>query len=114
MRSAGQGLAPRRRSAPHQVRSDEYGELLEKLERGDIDPSSARVLLDGLKFQMQCDDKRFAERRRQEITGRDGAPLIPQKRLICLRLLVDGACPDDDWKIERPSLADERPLLGAP
>jgi hypothetical protein len=70
MRSAGQGLAPRRRSDPHQVRSDaafsarynealsgraeermrKHGEILEKLERGDIDPSSARVLLDGLKF----------------------------------------------------------------
>lgn len=59
---------------------DRRPELLEKLERGDIDPSSARVLLDGLKFQMQCDDKRFAERQRQEITGRDGAPLIPQQK----------------------------------
>jgi len=63
-------------------RAHRFNEILGRLERDEIDPSSARVLLDGLKWQMGLDDRRFAERTRIEATGANGAPLISEAKPI--------------------------------
>jgi hypothetical protein len=63
-----------------QMRLHRYGEILDKLESGKLDPSTGRVLLDGLKLQMQLDDRRLSERNRTEISGPDGGNLIPEPK----------------------------------
>ena len=65
-----------------EARAHRFNEILDRLERDEIDPSSARILLDGLKWQMGLDDRRFAERTRIEATGKDGAPLISEVKPI--------------------------------
>ena len=65
-----------------EFRAHRFNEVLQRIERDEIDPSSARVLLDGLKFQMGLDDRRFADRTRIEATGKDGAPLISEAKPV--------------------------------
>jgi hypothetical protein len=65
-----------------QVLMARYDLILDKLEEGRIDPSSARVLLDGLKLRMQLDDRRLSERQRTEVTAAEGKPLFPEREPI--------------------------------
>jgi hypothetical protein len=65
-----------------QVLMARYDSILDKLEEGRIDPSSARVLLDGLKLRMQLDDRRLSERQRTEVTAAEGKPLFPEREPI--------------------------------
>ena len=59
-----------------QVRLDRFGAILDKLEKNAIDPQGARILLDGIKLQMQLDDRRLSERQRTEVSGPNETPLI--------------------------------------
>jgi hypothetical protein len=59
-----------------QIRLDRFGAILDKIEKGSIDPQSARVLLDGIKLQMQLDDRRLSERQRTELSGPNETPLV--------------------------------------
>ncbi len=56
--------------------------LVDKLETGKIDPSSAATAIKALQWLSQKEDpKRYSDVQRSEITGRDGAPLIEQPRM---------------------------------
>jgi hypothetical protein len=94
------------------IREQRYGEVLDKLEAGSIDPQSARVLLDGIKFQMQNDDRRYQEKVRAELTGRDGKDLIPAPKEVDLfeeaRYLASVL-----WSAGVNSLDQAKPLEGS-
>ena len=62
-----------------QTRIQKIEEFIGKLETGKIDPSSAKVAIDALKWLSAKEDPRYADVQRSEITGRDGERLIPDQ-----------------------------------
>ena len=70
-----------------QGRVDQLGDINKKLAEGTIDPSSARVISDNLKWLAAREDpKRFSERLSAELTGKDGKDLISEKPMDDLEL----------------------------
>lgn len=62
-------------------RVDKLMQINERLEIGTIDPSSARVILDNLKWLAGKDHPaRFSEKFKSEISGPNGVPLIPDTK----------------------------------
>ena len=70
-----------------QSRVDELMRINAKLEEGAIDPSSARVLCDNLKWLAAREDpQKFSDRLWAELTGKDGKDLIPEKKMDDLEM----------------------------
>jgi hypothetical protein len=62
-------------------RADKLLEINELLMKGKIDPQSAKVASDNYKWLASKEDsRRYGDISRQEITGRDGANLIPEQQ----------------------------------
>ncbi len=61
-----------------QGRISKIEEITDRVLAGKIDPPSAKVAIDSMKWLAQREDpKRFGDRQTTELTGRDGAPLLP-------------------------------------
>ena len=57
-------------------------EIVAKLEIGKIDPSSAKVAIDAMKWLSQKEDpKRYSDVSRSEVSGPEGKSLFPEPRL---------------------------------
>jgi len=70
-----------------QSRVDEMMRILAKLEQGLIDPQSARVTLDTLRWLSSREDPtRFGDKLLQELTGKDGKDLIPERKMDDLEM----------------------------
>jgi len=54
-------------------------DFVAKLEIGKIDPSSAKVAIDALKWLAQKENPAYSDVQRSEVTGRDGERLIPEQ-----------------------------------
>jgi hypothetical protein len=61
-----------------EARAEKYDDIMRRLEEGTIDPGSARILLESLRWQMSKDDARFSDRTKTELSGPEGRPLIPE------------------------------------
>lgn len=60
-------------------RCDKIDALLEKVEKGEIDPQAAKVILDGWKWQAGHENpKRYSPRLQSEISGPNGGPIKTQ------------------------------------
>lgn len=58
------------------ARADKIDDICEKVERGELDPTSARVIIDALKWQAGKEKpKSYGDKVTQEITGADGGPI---------------------------------------
>jgi len=71
-------------AARAEVRVGQLVDVNDKLLKGEIDPSSARVVCENLRWLAGKDSSRFADRQRTELTGRDGAPLLPEPKPVDL------------------------------
>jgi hypothetical protein len=59
-----------------EIRLQRYADTIAKLERSELDPSSARVILESLRFLMTTDNnRRYGAKTRTELTGKDGRDL---------------------------------------
>ncbi len=59
--------------------ADKVGSIVRKVERGEIAPDAARVVIDGSKWlASRHDQKRYGDKMQSEITGKDGGPIQQQ------------------------------------
>lgn len=65
-----------------ETRVDTLNEINRRLSEGTIDPSSAKIWSDNLKWAAARENpKRFSDKLFQELSGPDGQALIPEKKM---------------------------------
>ena len=61
-----------------EARAERYDDIERRLEAGELDPSTSKILLESLRWKMSKDDARFSDRTKTELSGPEGRPLIPE------------------------------------
>jgi hypothetical protein len=65
-----------------EARAEKYDDIMRRLEEGSIDPGSARILLESLRWQMAKDDVRFSDKVKTELSAPGDKPLFPEPQPV--------------------------------
>jgi hypothetical protein len=62
-----------------EARAEKYEDIERRLEAGELDPSTSKILLESLRWKMSKDDARFGDKVKAELSSPGEKPLFPDR-----------------------------------